>query len=93
MGALIDVFNDITESTDGARMVVKQEYEAIEAVKSDFDEIRNEIDTLVASTEETSAMIQDISKSVSEQNDSMSTLENEIANISSISKDLQEQFS
>ena len=93
MGALINVFNDITESTDGAKMVVKEEYQAIEAVKEDFDEILKEIDNLVSTTEETSAMVQDISKSVSDQNDSMTTLEQEIAHISHISKDLQEQFS
>ena len=62
----------------------------MEAVKDDFEAIHNELETLVASTEENSAMIQNIAANIEQQNQSVGDVQNEINNISGLSESLRD---
>jgi methyl-accepting chemotaxis protein len=93
MGELVKVFDRIQESTDGAHQVVNEQYQVIEAVKADFEEIHREIETLVATTEENSAMISNIADSIAMQHQSVNDVEQEIIHISDLSGNLELHFS
>lgn len=92
MGELLEVFDGIKKTTENAHDVVREEYEVIEFVKRDFEEIHSEIETLVATTEENTAMIGNIAESISKQHDSVDGVENEISNISDLSSKLARHF-
>jgi methyl-accepting chemotaxis protein len=93
MGKLLEVFDGIKYTADNANKVVSEEYQVIEAVKSNFDDINKEIETLVATTEENTAMITNIAESISRQHESVGSVENEIISISDLSGTLKEHFS
>ena len=92
MQSLLEVFDDIRKSTDDAHQVVREEYEVIENVKRDFEEIHGEIETLVATTEENTAMITNIAESITKQRDSVSDVKSEMVNISDLSDTLKGHF-
>ena len=71
---------------------VQQQYEVIEVVKRDFGEILGEIETLVATTEENTAMIQNITDTIERQHDAVDDVEKDIIDIAGISDDLKAQF-
>lgn len=90
MDELMKVFTGIRTSTEGAQSVLQEEYKVMEAVKDDFEAIHNELETLVASTEENSAMIQNIAANIEQQNQSVGDVQNEINNISGLSESLRD---
>jgi methyl-accepting chemotaxis protein len=92
MGELLKVFDGINDSTAGAHKIVVEEYQVIEAVRQDFEEIHREIETLVATTEENTAMISNIAESISQQHQSVNDMKQEIINISSLSGNLKAHF-
>ena len=92
MSSLLEVFEGIRKSTEDAHGVVREEYEVIENVKRDFEEIHGEIETLVATTEENTAMITNIAESIAKQRDSVGDVETEIVNISDLSDTLKNNF-
>lgn len=92
MASLLEVFDGIRKSTAEAHEVVRDEYDVIENVRRDFDEIHNEIETLVATTEENTAMITNIADSITRQRDSVGDVESEIVNISDLSDNLKNHF-
>lgn len=92
METLSVVFNDINDTTETANDFVAQEYEIIDSVKKNFDIIQNEIETLVATSEENAAMIESITESIAQQNDSVISVSNEIDNIAALSQDLKNHF-
>ena len=92
MQSLLEVFDDIRKSTDDAHQVVREEYEVIENVKRDFEEIHGEIETLVATTEENTAMITNIAESITKQRDSVGGVKSEMVNISDLSDTLKGHF-
>lgn len=92
MSSLLEVFEGIRKSTEDAHGVVREEYEVIENVKRDFEEIHGEIETLVATTEENTAMITNIAESIAKQRDSVGDVETEIVNISDLSDTLKNHF-
>ena len=61
-------------------------------MKRDFEEIMGEIETLVATTEENTAMIQNITDTIDRQHDAVDDVEKEIIDIAGISNTLKEQF-
>ncbi|MCR4674569.1 MAG: methyl-accepting chemotaxis protein [Lachnospiraceae bacterium] len=93
MTNLLEMFNEIRKSTEGAVGSVAQEYDVIENIRHNFAEIQEEIETLVATNEENSAMIQSISESIMQQHDSVNDVEQEISGIASLSDELKKQFS
>jgi methyl-accepting chemotaxis protein len=92
MGGLLEVFEGIQDSTKDAKGIVQQQYEVIEVVKRDFGEILGEIETLVATTEENTAMIQNITDTIERQHDAVDDVEKDIIDIAGISDDLKAQF-
>jgi methyl-accepting chemotaxis protein len=92
MVGLLEVFDGIRHSTTDAQDVVKQEYEVIENIRHVFGEIQGEIETLVATNEENSAMIQSIAESIMAQHDSVGDVKEEIMGIAGLSDDLKQQF-
>lgn len=93
VGELLNVFSDINTNTTDADSIVTEEFHIIENIKTDFNVIQTEIETLVATSEENSAMIESITESIANQNDSIQKVSGEIDNIASLSVDLQSHFS
>ena len=92
MTSLLGVFETIRKSTEDAHGVVQEEYGVIEDVRQEFGQIQAEVETLVASTEENTAMIENIVESIAKQKDSVEGVEGEITNISELSDTLRIQF-
>ena len=92
MVGLLEVFEGIRVSTGDAQDVVKQEYEVIENIRQVFHDIQGEIETLVATNEENSAMIQSIAESIMAQHDSVGDVKDEIVGIAGLSDALKQQF-
>ncbi|MCR5641492.1 MAG: methyl-accepting chemotaxis protein [Lachnospiraceae bacterium] len=92
MVGLLEVFDGIRHSTTEAQDMVNQEYEVIENIRHVFGEIQQEIETLVATNEENSAMIQSIAENIMAQHDSVGDVKEEIVGIAGLSNDLKEQF-
>lgn len=89
---LLKVFEGIEATTGEAHNVVREEYQVIENVKREFEQIHGEIETLVATTEENTAMITSIAESISTQKDSVKDVQTEITNITELSNGLHEHF-
>ena len=92
MTSLLGVFETIRKSTEDAHGVVQEEYGVIEDVRQEFGQIQAEVEILVASTEENTAMIENIVESIAKQKDSVEGVEGEITNISELSDTLRIQF-
>lgn len=89
---LLEYFTNINKATDEASQTVSEEYQIIDHVKNHFNRIQEEIETLVATSEENSATIQNITETISAQNDSINHISSEIEQISSLSIDLEQHF-
>lgn len=89
---LLEYFTNINKATDEASQTVSEEYQIIDHVKDHFNRIQEEIETLVATSEENSATIQNITETISAQNDSINHISSEIDQISSLSIDLEQHF-
>ena len=92
MVGLLEVFEGIRQSTGEAQDVVQQEYEVIENIRQVFGQIQGEIETLVATNEENSAMIQSIAESIMAQHDSVGDVKEEIVGIAGLSDELKAKF-
>ena len=88
----MEVFEGIRHSTVEAENAVSEQYSVIENIRQNFAAIQDEIETLVATNEENSAMIQSITESISQQQDSVTEVESEINGIAGLSDDLKTQF-
>ena len=82
VGGLMDYFSNINDATDEASQIVKEH----------FGNIQQELETLVATSEEYSATIQNITDTITSQNDSIRSISAEIDEISSLSADLEQHF-
>ena len=89
MNMLLDVFAGIKNHSDAAGQVVQDEYQVMETVRKDFEDIHNEIENLVATTEENTAMIQNIAESINMQHESVNSVKNEMNGISGLSENLR----
>ena len=92
ISGLLPYFERINSSTEEANSIVAEEYKIIEHVKNHFSNIQDEIETLVATSEENSATIQNITDTISSQNASIEHISSEIDEISSLSTDLENHF-
>lgn len=93
VNGLLDYFSNINQATHEASEIVNEEYTIIEHVKNHFHEIQNEIETLVATSEENSATIQNITDTIASQNNSIQDISSKIDEISSLSSTLENHFS
>lgn len=92
INGLLNYFDNINTATDAANDIVKEEYEIIETIKQSVEHIHEEMQTLVATSEENSATIQTISDTISSQNVSIQDIQLQIDEIAGVSKELKEQF-
>ena len=65
---------------------------SIDNIKQSFGTIQEEMQTLVATSEENSATIEDISQTIVAQNNSIGNILSDIENISEVSEKLQKHF-
>lgn len=93
IGTLIEKLDLVNSSASDATEVVKGEYEVIGKVKSEFDDIQQELTTVAATSEENASMVAEISSNIVNQTDYVIRLSNEIDNLKSSSKKLEEHFS
>lgn len=93
VNGLLEYFGNINSAADDASRTVSEEYRIIENVKEHFTHIQEEIETLVATSEENAATIQNITETISAQNDSISSISDEIEEIATLSTDLENHFS
>ncbi|BCN29476.1 chemotaxis protein [Anaeromicropila herbilytica] len=89
---LSDFFVTLNTTTKEANELVNKEFAAIEKIKTHFDIIQGELETIVATTEENSAMIENISTSVKGQNNSVKNVSKKLNEITSLSNHLREQL-
>lgn len=87
---LIEFFKELDTSSKGSDNLVQKEYSVIEKVKKSFDIIQGELETVVATSEENSAMVVNISNSIGEQNDSVKELSEKLQDIAQLSASLVE---
>lgn len=85
---LIEFFNDLDSSSKDSNTLVLKEYAVIEEVKKSFEIIQEDLETVVATSEENSAMIENISNSLYDHNISIKELLNELQEIGKLSTSL-----
>lgn len=89
---LLGYFDNINSATDAASNIVNEENDIIETIKDSFDHIHEEMQTLVATSEENSSTIQNISETITSQNTSIKDILVQIDEIAGVSAMLEEKF-
>ena len=92
MDTLVNVLSGINESTEVAHDLVREQYKVIESVKSAFNSVNSDIQTLVATSEENAAMVTNISESIRQQEEAVSHVDNGIEHVLKLSDELKEHF-
>ena len=90
---ILEVFESITTATNNSKKNVEKEYEIIDNVRSRFDQIKSNMNAMVANTEESSAAIAEIRDAVNEQNQAITSISDEMNKIAGLSDELKTQFS
>lgn len=89
---LIRKLEAVNRSAEGATVIVKEEYDIIGNVKSEFDDIQEELDTVAATSEENASMVAEISNSIVNQTEYVLKLSDSIDNLKESSQKLEEHF-
>lgn len=90
LSKLMAFFQELDSSSKESNNLVQKEYAVIEKVKRSFDIMQAELETIVATSEENSAMIENISNSIYEQNHSIKELSGKLKDITKLSTSLVE---
>ena len=89
---ILAVFERITETTRAAKENVDQEYGIIDNVRAQFEQIRKNMDAMVASTKDSTEAISGISGTVEDQNLAIQNISGEMDRIVVLSEELETQF-
>lgn len=89
---LLELLGDIMNTTTQASEIVDEEFKIIEGIKQKYDEIQDELETVVATSEENSAMIVTITESITSQTEAVFSLNDSIGNLKKASEELHEHF-
>ena len=89
---LLELLGDIMNTTTQASEIVDEEFKIIEGIKQKYDEIQDELETVVATSEENSAMIVTITDSITSQTEAVFSLNDSIGNLKKASEELHEHF-
>ena len=89
---ILTTFMSITAAAEASKQNMAKEYEIIDRVREQFDQIKNNMNAMVSSTQDTAGIIAGITGSVNEQNQAVSDISNEMDKIASLSSDLKTQF-
>ena len=92
MDTLVNVLTGINDSTEVAHNLVREQYKVIESVRTAFDNVNSDIQTLVATSEENAAMISNISESIRQQEEAVSNVDDGIEHVLKLSGELKEHF-
>ena len=92
MDTLVNVLTGINDSTEVAHDLVREQYKVIESVRTAFDSVNSDIQTLVATSEENAAMISNISESIRQQEEAVSNVDDGIEHVLKLSGELKEHF-
>jgi peptidoglycan hydrolase CwlO-like protein len=92
IGELITKLELVNTSAQDATEVVRGEYDVIGKVKSEFDDIQEELTTVAATSQENASMVAEISTNIVNQTDYVFRLSNEIESLKNSSKELEEHF-
>ena len=88
----VNVLTGINDSTEVAHDLVREQYKVIESVRTAFDSVNSDIQTLVATSEENAAMISNISESIRQQEEAVSNVDDGIEHVLKLSGELKEHF-
>ena len=89
---ILRFFENITAATNSSKDNVAKEYEIIDHVRQQFDQIKNNMDAMVASTRESTGAIAQITDTVNEQNQAIVNISDEMNKIAGLSGELKTQF-
>lgn len=89
---LLGLLGNIMKTTTQASGIVDEEFKIIEDIKQKYDEIQGELETVVATSEENSAMIVTITESITSQTEAVFSLNDSISNLKKSSEELHEHF-
>ena len=92
MDSLSKVLDMVSSSACHANSLVLAEYDAIKNVGKNFGHIQEEIEKLVVTSEENSAILENISDSILNQNIAISAVSREMENIDGLSRKLSQHF-
>ena len=92
MDTLVNVLTGINDSTEVAHDLVREQYKVIESVRTAFDSVNSDIQTLVATSEENAAMVSNISESIRQQEEAVSHVDDGIEHVLKLSDELKEHF-
>jgi len=92
IAALLSMLEKIDDSTNNASVIVKKEYQIIENVKQEFNEIQDEIQNIVATSKENAVMIDNVTECINTQGEYIQNVSNNIEQIKTISLELEEHY-
>ena len=85
---ILKVFEKITDTTGAARDKVDREYSIIESIRTQFEQIRSNIDAMISVTNDGTKAIAEISDTVSGQNTAIRNISDEVNKIVELSEEL-----
>ncbi|MGL5260670.1 MAG: methyl-accepting chemotaxis protein [Lachnospiraceae bacterium] len=89
---LLDSFQTIEGNTVAAQNHLKQEYGLINSVKGDVAVVNDEVETLVAISQENTEMVLHITERIENQTQAINLCSNEVKNVDGASKELTIKF-
>ncbi len=90
MEDMLSLLGEIEETTKAAGAVMEEEHSIIRSVRKEVDGISMEMNNLVAIGEENSAMVTNINETITEQNNSMGELREQMGRVSELSEKLEQ---
>ncbi len=89
---ILTVFEKITATTGTAKEKVDREYTIIEHIRKQFGQIRSNMDAMVTVTRDNATTIDEITGTVSDQNNAIANITTEMNRIVELSSELKTQF-
>ncbi len=89
---ILTVFEKITQTTGAAKEKVDREYTIIEHIREQFGQIRSNMDAMVTVTRDNATTIDEITGTVSDQNNAIANITTEMNRIVELSSELKTQF-
>ncbi|SFR80056.1 methyl-accepting chemotaxis protein [Anaeromicropila populeti] len=89
---LVQFFQSLQNTAIECNTLVQNEFLVMENIQTHFNEIRNELEMVVATSEENSTMIENISEAVLEQNGSVKKVSERLLEIIQLSSRLKEKL-
>lgn len=92
LGDLLVVLDEIDRTAEQSEEIVVKEFKAIEEVRESFSVIQEEVENIVAMSEENNAMIQNVSESIKTHNEALTIISDQVKEIEGLSTSLNNEF-